>query len=57
MILHIIMEIKDISVEELKLEIKKEVVQVIKNYVDGKFRDIEKYIEKQKKYYGMTFLQ
>jgi len=50
------METKDISVEELKLEIKKEVVRDIKIYIDGKIRDIEKYIKKQKKYYGMNFL-
>jgi len=50
------MESKDISVEELKIEIKKEVVRDMKKYLELELLPIKEYIKKEKKYFGMSFL-
>ena len=44
-----------LSKEQL-MELKKEIIEIIKNYVDLELREIKKYKEEKKIFYDMTYL-
>lgn len=44
-----------LSKEQL-MELKKEIIEIIKNYVDLELREIKKYKEEKKIFYNMSYL-